>query len=168
MCASFDTFPHLSQSIKMAFSLCHLNTKYDTTCIVFLKESLRKTHFDPFSAVSKDLGILQILWNAEWLTLPIYTLKTTHRAQKTRIFDAARDPRRAPYTQHTSYTPYFSLTTIGEGKGEGNQLCTQNLGSAHFFEWVLLQHHYTSHCAKSRPDSCRFRKVMIKTSFTLT
>ena len=61
MRASFDTFPHLSRSIKMAFSLCYLNTMYDTTCIVFFKESLRKTHFDPFSAVSKDLGILQIL-----------------------------------------------------------------------------------------------------------
>ena len=86
MCASFDTFPHLSRSIKMAFSLCHLNTKYDTTCIVFLKESLRKTHFDSFSAVSKAPEACELAFCAEFNAASICTLKKfLINAQKTQI-----------------------------------------------------------------------------------
>ena len=99
---------------------------YDTTCTLFLKESLRKTHFDPFSAVSKDLGILQILWNAGRLP-PHDTIETYALARKkTQLFgDSNRGagPRATP--PHTLY-PLPPLNKKAEAEAEAEALCTRN------------------------------------------
>ena len=44
-------------------------------CAVFLKESLRKTHFDSFSAVSKAPEACELAFCAEFNAASIYTLK---------------------------------------------------------------------------------------------
>ena len=66
-------------------------------CTVFLKESVRKTHFESFSAVSKAPEACELSWCAEFNALATTGTKTTRRAQKREIFDA-RDPRRAAAT----------------------------------------------------------------------
>ena len=119
MCASFDTFPHLSRSIKMAFSLCHLNIMYDTTCIVFLKESLRKTHFDSFSAVSAAPEACELANCAEFEAPAIYCTESRRRAQKTWNFRGARSARhKVPHPGTTQNYSKFTTTTRKEREKE--------------------------------------------------
>ena len=55
-------------------------------CAVFLKESLRKTHFDSFSAVSKAPEACELAFCAEFNAASICTLKKfLKNTQKTQI-----------------------------------------------------------------------------------
>ena len=56
-------------------------------CAVFLKKSLRKTHFDSFSAVSEAPEACELAFCAEFNAASICTLKKfLINAQKTQIY----------------------------------------------------------------------------------
>ena len=78
-------------------------------CAVFLKETVKKTHFDPFSAVSAAPEACELSCCAEFAALPIYELKTTRRAQKMqkkRARECARANARFPEPLKTPRFPY--------------------------------------------------------------
>ena len=73
---------------------------------VFLKEYLRKTHFDSFSSVSAAPEACELSFFAECDALVICNTQTTRRAQKARNFHRARS---APVAAGFHATPRNNL-----------------------------------------------------------
>ena len=95
-------------------------------CIVFLKRSLRKTHFDSFSAVSAAPEACELANCAEFDSLPIFKLKTTACAQKMQLFgdpNRGSGPRATP--PHTFY-PLPPLNKKAEAEAEAEADCQRN------------------------------------------
>ena len=95
-------------------------------CIVFLKQSFRKTHFDSFSAVSAAPEACELANCAEFDSLPIFKLKTTACAQKMQLFgdpNRGSGPRATP--PHTFY-PLPPLNKKAEAEAEAEADCQRN------------------------------------------
>ena len=100
-------------------------------CTVFLKESLRKTHFDSFSAVSKAPEACELSWCAEFNALATPGTKTTRRAQKTRNFRRARSAPRRGHTKHTLRSlPYQEEKKGANQEVISNLICTYSVPRA--------------------------------------
>ena len=100
-------------------------------CTVFLKESLRKTHFDSFSAVSKAPEACELSWCAEFNALATTGTKTTRRAQKTRNFRCARSAPRRGHTRHILRSlPYQEEKKRANQEVISNLICTYSVPRA--------------------------------------
>ena len=111
-------------------------------CAVFLKESVRKTHFESFSAVSKAPEACELSWCAEFNALATTGTKTTRRAQKTRNFRRARSAPRRGHTKHTLRSlPYQEEKKRANQEVISNLICTYSAPSASCLKnesWVFI------------------------------